>query len=477
MDSGLVNFKALLSTRAGAADRDRISGGELFEREVLDDVPLLPIGVTPEDAGVKFLYGIPTCEQAQLMLRGRPDGIEVATLAPIEIKSHSAPKVLDRLELAFYWMLLGTDRKDMGIEPYGWLVPRVYGVGADLVRVDLRPIDFSYVEEMIAAVRKTRKHGVKPRYCTCLVCQTRPEVLKIKCSSRDVTLVSGIGTRHATTLEQLNLSTVNQLITVEPADLARRMREAGRARVSVKNIIAWQHHSRAFLERKPIRFVEERFSSPSYFVIDFEYDRYGKGAIWLIGALTRQDGRDKIFQCWCDTPSQLRRGLQRLESLLRSSPDLPVVTFSGLKADLPQMRSAAKSLRLGIMTALAGRHVDIYDHLMKSMRFPIAEHGLKNLSKYIRSVRRAKVADGEEAIYLYERYLHSNSDRVRASIKKRLTAYNLDDLYCVADLIDFIRKVPLHSQAAVANIIAHQGANNMKRLRRKTTSGPNALLK
>jgi predicted RecB family nuclease len=472
MDSGLVNLRAILATRKGFADRVRIASGELFEKEILDEMPVLPIGVAPEDAGVQFLYGIPTYEHDQLMLRGRPDGIEVATLAPMEIKSHSAPSALDRLELAFYWMLLGVDRKNVGLDPYGWLIPRDQGVVVSLIRVDLRANDFRYVEEMIAAVRKARSHGVKPRLCACVVCATRSEVLKIKRSGRHVTLVSGIGRRHGMTLDLLNVSTVNQLITVEPEDLARRIREAGRARVSIKNITAWQHHSRAFLERKPIRFVEEQFSSPSYFVLDFEYDRYGRGAIWLIGALMRRDGRDMTFQFWCDTPTQLRRGLQRLDSLLRSSPDIPVVTFSGLKADLPQLRIAAKSLGLDIMTALAGRHVDIYDHVMKSMRFPIANHGLKELSKYIRSVRRAKVADGDEAIYLYERYTRSKSDRVRASIKKQLTVYNLDDLSCVADLIDFIRKVPLHSQASVANILAHQEADNKKRPRRKTTFGP-----
>ena len=47
-------------------------------------------------------------ENRDLKLRGIPDGIETAegALIPIEIKSHAGISRLDKLELAFYWLLL-----------------------------------------------------------------------------------------------------------------------------------------------------------------------------------------------------------------------------------------------------------------------------------------------------------------------------------------------------------------------------------
>lgn len=44
----------------------------------------------------------------ELGLRGEPDGIEMASgsWAPVEVKHHAHPTSLDRLELAFYWLLL-----------------------------------------------------------------------------------------------------------------------------------------------------------------------------------------------------------------------------------------------------------------------------------------------------------------------------------------------------------------------------------
>jgi hypothetical protein len=53
------------------------------------------------------ILGTPLFVNKKLKLRGCPDGIDAASgvLYPIEIKSHRAPTHLDRLELAFYWLL------------------------------------------------------------------------------------------------------------------------------------------------------------------------------------------------------------------------------------------------------------------------------------------------------------------------------------------------------------------------------------
>jgi hypothetical protein len=58
------------------------------------------------------ILGTPLFENKQLKLRGCPDGIDAASgaLYPIEIKSHREPIHLDRLELAFYWLLLQPHR-------------------------------------------------------------------------------------------------------------------------------------------------------------------------------------------------------------------------------------------------------------------------------------------------------------------------------------------------------------------------------
>lgn len=452
VDSGAVDLNEILAARAASVDRERIIVGELFERDVLDGMP----GVSPEEAGARFLYGVSTFEHPGLMIRGRPDGIELATLAPIEVKSHAEPTLLDRLELAFYWLLLGANRAGSSSEPYGWLLPRVDSCAADLVHIALRPKDFAEVEDLIAGVRRTRERGAMPRYCRCLVCRTRPEVRKVASSRRDVMLLSGVGRRHGETLDRLEVKTIDQLLDLDPAALALRMREIRRTSVSVKNVASWQHHAMAFMKRKPVRFVEETFLSTSYIVVDLEYDAYIAGSIWLVGALARIDGRDRTLQHWCDTPAQLRRGLEKLEALLCAHPGVPIVTFSGLKADIPQLRAASRQLKVGLMRTLHRRHLDLYLHLMRSLRFPISSHGLKELGAFIRRDRRTTVSDGLEAAALYERYRRTKSMRVRASTKRRLLAYNIDDMRAVADLVDYLRRVPLSPQAVIAHAYVQQ---------------------
>lgn len=467
VDSGRIDFSALLAQPESTAARTRIMDGQIFERDVFEEMPSLPEGVKPQDLGVRFLYNGPTCEHPGRMIYGRPDGIDLPSHSPIEIKSHRLPTALDRLELAFYWMLLEPSRENANIAPFGWILPRTQSRREDsLVRVELRPQDFREVEELIVGVRGTRKVGVKPRFCRCLVCQTRPEVLTIKRRRRDVRLVSGIGPRHGITLERLEISTVDQLIAANSVDLAQRMREQRRNSVSAKNIVSWQHHGRAFLERRPIRFIEEQFSHAAYIVIDLEYDVLDPGAIWLIGALHRSHAEDEYLQAWCDTPAQRRKGLRRLEALILAHPDLPVITFGGMRADLPQLREACKRLRIDVVYEIESRHVDLYQHLMRSVRFPIPEHGLKELSTYIGAERRSTITGGEDALYAYYRYRDSRSDRVKARLKKKLLAYNREDLQCVAHLITYLPTVTLHPQAAMADVAANQrcparGANSI----------------
>lgn len=72
------------------------------------------------------LLNVWTFRNPRLRLIGRPDGLVTANgaLQPIEIKSHRLLKHSDRMELAFYWLLLSDIRTSGAADPMGWVFLR-----------------------------------------------------------------------------------------------------------------------------------------------------------------------------------------------------------------------------------------------------------------------------------------------------------------------------------------------------------------
>jgi hypothetical protein len=105
-----------------------ICGGHAYQ-ELVEQLAT-PVVIEPGALGRLLgtditILGTPAFEGRKLKLRGRPDGIDAAggALYPIEIKSHRAPTHLDRLELAFYWLLLRPHRT-RPTDPSGVLILR-----------------------------------------------------------------------------------------------------------------------------------------------------------------------------------------------------------------------------------------------------------------------------------------------------------------------------------------------------------------
>src|SRR5258708_3345642 len=132
-----------------------------------------------------------------LRLIGRPDGLVTANgaLQPVEIKSHRLLQRSDRVELAFYWLLLGYLRTAGTADPVGWVFLRAQDGSYTREKVDLTPELLAEAEELIRAVRRARLHGVEPVWCRCTVCRgaRRRQVTEAVRERRDLSSVCGVG--------------------------------------------------------------------------------------------------------------------------------------------------------------------------------------------------------------------------------------------------------------------------------------------
>jgi predicted RecB family nuclease len=439
LDSGQLTFPETVS----AFQMSLIRAGQDYQNLV--EQSAAPVVISPADLSALLqteitILGTPLFENKKLKLRGCPDGIDAANgaLYPIEIKSHRAPTHLDRLELAFYWLLLQPYRTHQA-PPAGVLILRRDGVP---VRVEVPVTDalLGEVRQMIGEVRSARKNGVRPRVCGCLVCSRarRDEVIASVTEHKDVTMILGVGRVYGAALEAAGYATWDTLISCDPQQVADAVTQTGARGCGPVKVADWQLHARALASGLPEFRPGARWPTDDrYIALDLEYDvTPGNDHIWLTGAaVIYPDGADH-HSWWADTPQQEGQALIGLAALLDQHPHLRVVTWAGGAADIPRLRAAAaRHDLLALGEAVADRHFDAWLWAHHNLRLPTFTLGLKEVSGYLGLRPCTEVADGLDAVLRYHAWLASRDEAIRAE----LIAYNRGDIDALIHAISRLR--------------------------------------
>ena len=430
VDSGQVKPGETISPLAGRL----MANGVAFQAKVESAaVPIeLPAGGLDElfrREGLTLCKDLPMFENPRLRTRGLPDAIETAggALYPVEVKSHREVNPLDRIELAFYWSLLAP-RRTRFPSPEGVLVLRD-GVEAREVRVGLTRADFDELNRLIAAVRRARAEGVEPRVCNCYVCSQRPEVLAFNANRADLSMVFGISRIYSTALAAMGCTRHDQLEALVPAEVVAHFR-ARRLFISPAAVASWQLHARAYAEGRPL-LAQVREPLPPlgrYIALDLEWDLEGR--IWLVGAGVVATGEVDHTSWWADDPDEERCAFEGIARFLDAHPGLPVLTWNGKSADLPQLakRVAAFSATEQLVPVLSARHFDLFLWAQRYLRLPMPGLALKDVAQAFNYSATSGVGSGTEAMMLYERYRETKEPALR----QQLATYNRDDVASLA---------------------------------------------
>jgi predicted RecB family nuclease len=154
---------------------------------------------------------------------------------------------------------------------------------------------------------------------------------------------------------------------------------------------------------------------------------------------------------WADEASEERANLESLAELLAEHAELPVATWGGTSADLPQLKGACNRLGLeGLLNSLDSRHVDLFAHARRALRLPIPELGLGEVAAFFGVAKNSSVSNGREAQALYARYLSRYSPRVRRIIRDELITYNRDDLDALVETVRAVQRLPVESARSIA---------------------------
>jgi predicted RecB family nuclease len=430
-----------------------IEQGVTFEQSVISEIAPLRSEISLEQAliGDAPVYCLPLIRNDRLKLLGIPDGIDPAdgALVPIEIKSHKDVQQSDLLELAFYWLLLKPYRARHDTEPRGRLILRRDGI-PETLDVEIERKHLARVRKLLGDMRRARYYGVRPRVCNCPVCAgvLREQITTSTRASKDLTMIWGINRAYAEALEDMGVLDYPALIGCDSQAIVESFRERGYF-VSAGIVDSWRHHASAYVQAAPVVFGNGPDVGGRFIAVDLEYD----ALVWLIGVLIDDGSRRERIFLWADNSREEKQNLCALAEIVRAQPGLPVITWSGDSADLPQLQKAAARHSLGdFLDPVFDRHVDLYACARESFRLPAPNLKLEAVASYFGVPKTSSVRNGLEAQMMYQAYLGSRDPKRRAEIRRELLDYNQDDLDMLVGVLEAIQRLPGNADGTAARI-------------------------
>lgn len=351
-------------------------------------------------------------------------------LIPGELKHRRRVTPADRLELAFYWLLLEHLRDAPDPDPVGLLLL------ADRVEeVRLTPRHFRAVEDLIAGVRRARREGVRPRECACEACRG-PLAARIARAvpPDDLTRVRGITRPLAARLERCGVTTVAELIAADPPALARALAGGG-PRVSEVVVRRLRRNAMALRDGRPVRSADEPPLPREALYLDLEFTADTRAPhVWLAGVATGPDP-GAFRHRWAPTTRDEPRLFDWLEAVLAEHPDRPVMTWNGASDLAALRRSAGRWGRQALHARIRERHVDLYGHTDRHIGMPTARLTVKDIAAHLGrapAAAGAGIADGRDALRLFAALGETDDGREREQLMALLVDYNREDVLTVA---------------------------------------------
>jgi predicted RecB family nuclease len=322
-------------------------------------------------------------------------------------------------------------------------------LSGDVHRVELDIDDYHIAEvrSLVKEVRTVRRVGVDPEICSCEVCVTRPEVMQFVRDRKGTSLLYGIAGKRSKALRRLGITSLDDVIACDAETVLEDLKILKHF-VSSRMVQQWKLHAASYRDGAPVRVGDDVLDFTSFIAIDFEYDPSNPGNLYLIGAALVRGSDVVVEQWWGDGFRETEANLGAFAAFLHMHPDLPIVTWSGETAEIPEITKAVELYMMGdVLAALYERHYDMFRFSERNVRFPIRTLDLKSVGGHRGVLRRTEISGGMAALGLWWQYQKAKAPE-RKRIKEALLDYNKDDLEA---LIEISRRiVELCGAAAIA---------------------------
>src|SRR5262249_16428830 len=157
--------------------------------------------------------------------------------------------------------------------------------------------------------------------------------------------------------------------------------------------------------------------------LDLEYEP--GGLIWLIGICLVGQGSSEYHALWADSATQEESNLRKLAEIAAANPLIPIVTWNGNGADMPQLTDALQQHKVGQHLQMGeSRHLDLLQYARNGARFPISQLALDRVARYFAIPKVSRIRDGLEALFVYQQYRNSPDETNQVALKAELLEYN-----------------------------------------------------
>lgn len=265
----------------------------------------------------------------------------------------------------------------------------------------------------------------------------------------DLTSIFEISRKRAAEFAAVGIVSYEDLLACDPATVSADLRARGRVHLSPLKLEQMKIHARCYQEGRAILFGAPPRLGDSFVALDLEYNTF-RPHIWLIGLyMVDGDRSEEHVVLWADSANREAENLEILADMLEETGDMPILTWAGTSADLPELRKGAGRLGAGdIFAGLDERHVDLFEHARRILRLPIPQLVLGDVSEFFGVSKASQVGGGLEAQMLYDSYRSTLDHEQRSSIKRELISYNCDDLRSLVETLRTIQRLPVEPQKA-----------------------------
>jgi len=253
LDSGRVKWPDL-DTVASPADKAEDIGSPAIDANARKPIPaglkerlarLLRGSIDPFKVNERVFDNFP------LKIRGQPFAIDAAEGALFPAirgpKGDMDIKHSNKVELAFYWMLLAPHRTRVA-EARGYVLHA--GKAGPVEAVELAGY-FDEVHRLLPKIRDARRHGIAPRVCNCNVCvHLASELHRAALKGKHISLIRDVGPARIAALEEGGINTYEQLLAMETAAIVVMLRQ-GNCGVSQNQVQRWKQHAMSYANGAP----------------------------------------------------------------------------------------------------------------------------------------------------------------------------------------------------------------------------------
>jgi predicted RecB family nuclease len=336
-----------------------------------------------------------------------------------------------KLLLAVLGLMLG---RVQGLRPSTGLVVRGPEGRLGKIRVDAKL--YSQAQQVLDEVKRLQEGGKPPRLTLnehCQVCEFRQRCHRQAEEADDISLLGGLSTNEATTLNGRGIFTVTQYsYTFRPG---RIKRIAGKKH---------DHALQALALREKTVYVAQRPELPggkASLFLDVE-GLPDEGFYYLIGLTILEGESRRHLSFWADGKAEERSIWSSFLGEVQSFDDFVLFHYGNYESKFLERMAARHGGDPGIIARLKDRRVNVLSLIYSRVYFPVYSNDLKSVAGCLGFHWSTPNASGLHSM-VWRHGWQATGDEF---LKQQLLTYNQEDCSALAKVVESLRSLGSNSQ-------------------------------